>query len=298
MLEDENAYTLGCFIFEEVLCRWGAVAEIVTDNGGAWIKAVKWLSKRYGIHHIKISGYNSRANGIVERRHYDGREAISKACEGDLDLWTERIFYIFWAERVSIQKSSGYSPYYLAHGVEPLFPFDIVEATYMINFTGEKLTTEELIALRAKQLMKRPEELAELKTKIYEARVRSIRQWEKDNQKKIEDFDFTPGSLVLLRNSSVENEWSRKAKPRYSGPMVVIRRKLDSSYILAELDGAMSKMPVAAFRLIPYQLRSRIRIPVTKFVEEKPKRKRKEKEPEWGDTGNRWFEGQSAEPDS
>ena len=146
--------------------------------------------------------------------------------------------------------------------------------------------------------MKRPEELAELKTKIYEARVRSIKQWEKDNQKKIEDFDFAPGSLILLRNSSVENEWSRKAKPRYSGPMVVIRRKLDSSYILAELDGAMSKMPVAAFRLIPYQPRSRIRIPVTKFVEEKPKKKRKEKEPEWGDTGNRWFEGQSAEPDS
>lgn len=296
MLEEENSYSLGCFVFEEVLCRWGAVSEIVTDNGAAWVKAVEWLSKRYGINHIKISGYNSRANGIVERRHYDVREAISKACEGDLDLWTERIFYVFWAERVSIQKSTGYSPYYLAHGVEPLFPFDIVEATYMVNITGEKWTTEELIATRALQLMKRPEELAKLKTKVYEARVKSIRQWEKDNEKSIENYDFQPGALVLLRNSAIENEWSRKAKPRYTGPMVVIERKSDTSYTIAELNGAQGKMPVAAFRLIPYKPRSMIAIPITRFIEPKVPRKRKEKEPIWGDNGRRLFEGQSAEP--
>jgi hypothetical protein len=108
------------------------------------------------------------------------------------------VFYVFWAERVSIQKSTGYSPYYLAHGVEPLFPFDIAEVTYMTRITGERLSTEELVAMRAKQLMKRPEELAELKGKVYKARVKGIRQWEKDNGKKIEDFDFKPGSLVLL----------------------------------------------------------------------------------------------------
>jgi hypothetical protein len=70
--------------------------------------------------------------------------------------------------------------------------------------------------------MKRPKELTELKSKVYKARVKGIRQWEKDNRKKIEDFDFKPGSLVLLRNSAIENEWFRKAKPRYSGPMVII----------------------------------------------------------------------------
>jgi transposase InsO family protein len=104
MFTNETAAALGNFVFEEVLCRWGAVVEIITDNGSAWVKAIEWLSKRYGINHIKVSGYNSHANGIVECRHYDVREAISKACEGDLQLWTEHVFYVFWAERVSIQK--------------------------------------------------------------------------------------------------------------------------------------------------------------------------------------------------
>lgn len=296
MLEEETAYSLGCFIFEEILCRWGAIAEIVTDNGGPWVKAVEWLAAKYGIHHIRISGYNSRANGPVERRHYDVREAVSKACEGDLSTWTEKIFYVFWAERVSIQKSSGYSPYYLAHGVEPLFPFDITEATYMMPSNGDKLTTTELIARRAVQLMKRTEDLEFLKSKVYASRVKSVRQWEKDNGAKITDFDFKPGTLVLLRNSSIENEWSRKAKPRYTGPMVIVERRSEGSYIIAELDGSVARSTIAAYRLIPYMARSSIRIPITKFIEKPPTRKRKEKEPMWGDTGKRWFEGQSAEP--
>jgi hypothetical protein len=147
MFTNETAAVLRNFVFKEVLCCWGAVVEIVTDNGFTWVKVIEWLSKRYGINHIKVSRYNSHANGIVERHHYDIREAISKACEGDLQLWTERVFYVFWAERVSIQKSTGYSPYYLVHGVEPLFPFDITEATYMTQVTGERLSTEELMVM-------------------------------------------------------------------------------------------------------------------------------------------------------
>ncbi|KAJ7493738.1 hypothetical protein FB451DRAFT_950017, partial [Mycena latifolia] len=154
----------------------------------------------------------------------------------------------------------------LAHGVEPLFPFDIVEATYMMAATGEKLTTEELVGLRALQLMKRVEDLEEIKSLVYKARVLSVKRWEQDNSKKIVEYDFAPGALVLIRNSAIENELSRKAKLRYSGPMVVVEKRSEGAYILAELDGAVSKTPTAAFRVIPYHARSRIRIPVTSFI--------------------------------
>ena len=62
-LQKENEKT---FIFEEILCRCGGVAEIVTDNGPAFMAAAGYLSEKYGIHHIKISPYNSQANGLVE----------------------------------------------------------------------------------------------------------------------------------------------------------------------------------------------------------------------------------------
>lgn len=66
MLRTENARTIGTFIFEEILCRWGAVEELVTDNGPPFVQAAEFLSTRYKINHIRISPYNSQANGPVE----------------------------------------------------------------------------------------------------------------------------------------------------------------------------------------------------------------------------------------
>ena len=52
MLRSENASTLTSFIFEDILCRWGALAEIVTDNGPAFVQALDVLADRYNIRHM------------------------------------------------------------------------------------------------------------------------------------------------------------------------------------------------------------------------------------------------------
>ncbi|KIN98923.1 hypothetical protein M404DRAFT_30891 [Pisolithus tinctorius Marx 270] len=52
MLCTETGKTIGKFIFEQILCHWGAVAEIVTDNGGPYVLALDWLSKTFRICHI------------------------------------------------------------------------------------------------------------------------------------------------------------------------------------------------------------------------------------------------------
>ena len=67
MLRTENAIGIAKFIFEDILCRHGAIEAIVTDNGALYIAALEVLRHRYGINHICISPYNSQANGIVER---------------------------------------------------------------------------------------------------------------------------------------------------------------------------------------------------------------------------------------
>ncbi|KIN93792.1 hypothetical protein M404DRAFT_88540, partial [Pisolithus tinctorius Marx 270] len=90
----------------------------------------------------------------------------------------------------------------------------------------------------------------------------------------IKDFNFEPGSLVLVRNSCIELELDRKTKLRYLGPMIVIRCTkgggnyipYSSSYILAELDGAVSKFRFAAFRLYPYFPQNNARIEVTQLT--------------------------------
>jgi hypothetical protein len=146
---------IGVFIFKEILCRWGVLEEIVTDNGPAFIEALNWLAEQYGIHHICISPYNSQVNGIVERRHLDVREAIMKVCNREEWKWLTATHAIFWAERITTHTALGHSTYYIAHGVKPFLPFDLAEATYMVPLQSAMSTTE-LIALQARQLQKRP----------------------------------------------------------------------------------------------------------------------------------------------
>jgi transposase InsO family protein len=98
MLRAENACSLATFIFEDILCWWGAIEELVTDNGPAFVQAAEHLSAKYKINHIKISPYNSQANRIVERRHLDVREALVKASEDEEQHWPTAAPAVFWAE--------------------------------------------------------------------------------------------------------------------------------------------------------------------------------------------------------
>jgi hypothetical protein len=66
MLRKEPVQSIGDWIFQDVLCRWGTLAEIVSYNGKPFVAALSYLERKYHIKHIRISGYNSRGNGIME----------------------------------------------------------------------------------------------------------------------------------------------------------------------------------------------------------------------------------------
>ena len=47
-LSKENYKSIGDWIFEDILCRWGSLREIITDNGTPFIKALEYLAKQRG----------------------------------------------------------------------------------------------------------------------------------------------------------------------------------------------------------------------------------------------------------
>ena len=124
------------------------------DNRTAYVTALDWLSRRYGIWHIWISAYNSRANSIVEQQHRSIRDSLVKACNGDTSRWPAVAPFIFWADRATTRKATGFSPFYMAHGVEPILPFNITLATFLIPNLVKPLTTNKLIATHTQKLEK------------------------------------------------------------------------------------------------------------------------------------------------
>jgi len=251
-LRKASAANLAKFFWEEIICRYGAIGEVVTDNGPEIKGAFEELTRRYGIPHIRISAYNSKANGVVERGHFITREGIVKSCEGNINQWPTKVHHAFFADKCIIRKSTGFSPFYLLYGVDPVLPFDLVEATYLVHGFQSGMTTEELLALRIRQLEKRPDDIAQAAATLRQSRLRSKEHFEELFKRRITTHIFKSGDLVLVRNSKIEKELNKKSKPRYLGPYQIVRQTQGGSYVLQELDGAISRRGVARFRLIPY----------------------------------------------
>ena len=198
VLRTKTAKTISDWIFNDILCQWGALSEIVMDNGPAFVKALDYLGKRYHIRHIQISGYNSRVNGIVERMHFDVCQALFKACNGDQSKWHSVVTSVMWADCVTVRRCMGCSPYFAVTGTHPLLPLDIAEATYLLPPPNASLSTTDLIATRAVALQKRHAHLMKLASDVYSACIKATIRFEQEHFSTITDYNFKLGDLVLI----------------------------------------------------------------------------------------------------
>ena len=93
-----------------------------------------------------------------------------------------------------------------------------------------------------------------MKDTVTKACMANLVHFKKNYGSRIINFDFKPGSLVLVRNYRIEESLNRKTKPCYTGPFIVVQKTIGSSYVIAELDRSQSQLRVAAFRVIPTSL--------------------------------------------
>ena len=107
----------------------------------------------------------------------------------------------------------------------------------MINWK-QVHTREQLLAARAKQFERREEDL-----RIAAERVKSSRQANKeffDKKRRKRKGLLKQGDMVLLYNSRLDKQWSKKLDNRWSGPYLINDHKESrGTYLLQELDGTV-----------------------------------------------------------
>jgi len=146
--------TLGQFIFKEILCHWGELEEIVTDNSTAFVAVLDWIAECYHIWHIKIFAYNSQASGVVETTHWTIRDNLVKMCHRNIKKWYKHALYVFWADCVTTHKSTGMTPFYVAYGIKPLLLFDITKVTFFIARISKHQSIVDFLVVYARMLQK------------------------------------------------------------------------------------------------------------------------------------------------
>jgi uncharacterized protein (DUF2267 family) len=125
--------------FAQVLCRFGAPAEVVTDGGGEFQGEFDQLLTSCFVDHRVTSPHHPQANGLAERIVQVVKRGLRKLCETKRTAqWDEQLPWVALGYRCSKQSSTGYSPYELLYARQPIFP-SAVQAKMQepINFEDE-----------------------------------------------------------------------------------------------------------------------------------------------------------------
>lgn len=252
MLHIKIVCTLGAFIFKEILYCWGGLAEVITDNGTPFVATLDWLAEKYHIHYIHISTYNLQANRVVKCSHCTIHNSLIKAYNRDIILWPTLVHYVFWADKVTIHRSTRHSLYYKAHDTEPLLPFNITEATFLFPVITSLLLIPDLIAAWTHQLVKQDDDLASMYNHIIHSQFTSISDFEHHFDHAIHDHDVHPGSLILALNQRIESVVNAKCKLYYLESMIVVLCSEKGLYHLVKVDRSVLKLRFATFHLVPY----------------------------------------------
>ena len=243
-----NSKMIAKFIYESWICRYRCPMLIVYDGGPENQGLTKQLLDRYRIRNIQIVPYHPQSNELIERGHQNIVDALAKIMSGSIGLWTDHLPGVMWVDRITVRRSTGTTPYGVAFGQDCLLPLDVEEGTWAVmdwrSIEISENPTAELLAVGARQLERRAEDLAEaaqIQRKSREANKAYFDSHRRHRPEKphttIELWDH-----VLLHYTWLDQSHSHKLHDRWIGPYRVTgvsRKKERGTYQLAELDGVV-----------------------------------------------------------
>lgn len=242
------------FVHREIICRYG-VTTIVSDHGELDSNEMQAFCESFGIKFIPVSEYNPRAN-YVERGHLPFADGIMKSCAQLGKPWSSNEIFnaALWADRISINRSTGYSPYFLRYGKDCILPIELTILSWTATQLTKTWTDEELLANRIYQIGKhhlRVKESRESAQVVKEKNQIAFNKL-KSTRKELLKLD----DVVLLHNTRIEQSHSSKLDPFWIGPYRITKVYDGGYYKIAELNGAEYKDKVTGNRLVLFRSKS------------------------------------------
>ncbi len=227
-LKDQRATTVAQCIFEDYIKQHGVPEIIHTDQGRQFESdLMKHLCSQLGIEKTRTSPYHAQCDGMVERLNRTLKDQLAKyICESGGE-WDKYLPQVELAYNSSVHSSTGFSPFFLAHGREPRLPAEILLNCNPAVTSGTPGTPADYAR--------------DVTTRLYyalkDAAVRSTAS--KLNQKRQYDKNknfhpHKPGDFVFLDDPAQKQN---KLAPKWKGPYKILRRmdKDDSPGVTYEI---------------------------------------------------------------
>jgi transposase InsO family protein len=108
---------------EDIIARFGCPDRIVTDNVASFkSEPLIQFCEQFGITLIHSTPYYPQGNRLAESSNKRIINIIKNLLEDNKKAWDSKLKFFLWADRVTVKRSLGLSPFQLVYGLEAIFP--------------------------------------------------------------------------------------------------------------------------------------------------------------------------------
>lgn len=211
------------FMVAEILTRHGTPRQVLTDRGTEYVnKTFDCIATTYGFTHLKTTAYRPQTNGLTERFNGTLAKMIS-AYTTDHKDWDRFLPHLVFAYNTSVHATTGYTPYFLLHGLEPTLG---IEAQL-----NQGLAPAENFNFENIMYASRAREMAAAET------TRSQQKAKERYDEKRREVVYQPGDQVWIRRMARPPGKTEKLLPAYLGPFRIIARTAPNDYEVEDAAG-------------------------------------------------------------
>ncbi len=125
-IPDITAKTVATALLEHVILIFGPCTQLHTDLGKQFTSSVmREVCNFFSINKSFSTAYRPQVQGLVERFNGTLVTALSKLCNDHQTDWDVYVPMVLWGYRTVPNASTGYSPFKLLLGREPVTPLDL-----------------------------------------------------------------------------------------------------------------------------------------------------------------------------
>jgi hypothetical protein len=214
-IPNKTAEVTAAAFLSNVICRYGAPAEVVTDGGSEFKGAFDALLEQSLVTHRVTSPNHPQADGLAERAVQTMKRSLSKLVHDrrTVEHWDQEVQWVALGYRASKQNSTHLSPYNFLFGTEPVIPPAIKHHLEEpeLDFTSPEQAAEYL--LQRGVLLKQHCIMAMRNLRIAQQRDSMQYQRIRSGSHRPALAEFSPGDLVHVRRSNVINTLQSDARP-------------------------------------------------------------------------------------
>eukprot|EP00253_Pinus_taeda_P024330 PITA_24330 len=180
------------FSFVKSCDRFGCPHKLVTNNAAAFKEnKLVDMCDSMGIKLVHSTSYYPQGNGLAESSNKSLIRIIKKLLEDNKKNWDSKLKYVLWADRVTIKKSTGNSPFRLVYGTEVVFSIQLTLP--VAKFLQQEQNEEEDMAKRIIDLV----EVHQIREQLVERTTTHQKKIKEAFDEKTKSDNLQVGDLVL-----------------------------------------------------------------------------------------------------